>query len=210
MNRMLVTLLGLAPVLISSTMAISQISPKNFKIDDWKPYVYIDFDHIGERKSADDSGSTHGLWLRLRNNCRLPIKVSALDWGTGDLGAALSFEVVPNAGINGPDSEQRKKMPHGFYADIGTLVTILPGKDFLFSVPAESVSKYWFIQVRFDFVFPESKKTKGAPNGHYEPYSVADFTWYNIPEAQRPPLADEPVFPPISLPEAGSPAVWPG
>lgn len=210
MNRMLVTLLGLLPSLISSTIAISQISPKNFKVDDWKPYVYIDFDHVGERKSADDLGSTHGLWLRLRNNCRLPIEVSALDWGTGDPGAALPFEVVPYGGISGPNSEQRKKMPHGFAAGIGTLVTILPGKDFLFSVPAESVSKYWYIQVRFDFEFPEPKKTKGAPTGHYEPYSLANFEWYDIPEAQRPHSADGPELPPVTLPETGMPVILPG
>jgi hypothetical protein len=209
MNKRFVTLLGLVPLLISNSIAISQISPKNFKVDDRKPYVYIDFDHLGERKSADDWGSTHGLWLRLRNNCRLPIKVSALDWGTGDPGAALSFEVVPYAGIFGPDSEQRKKMPHGFAADFGTLVTILPGKDFLFSIPAESVSKHWYIKVRFDFEFSEPKVNKGAPTGHHEPYSVAEFEWINIPEAQRPSSADEPVLPAISLPEVGLPEVWP-
>ena len=205
MSKMLVTLLGLVPSLISSTIAISQTWPKNFKVDDGKPYVYIDFDHLGERKSADDQGSTHGLWLRLRNNCRLPITVRALDWGTGDPGAALPFEVVPYGGISGPDSEQRKKMPHGLYADFATLVTILPGNDFLFSVPAESVSRYWYIQIRFDFEFPEPREMKSAPSGHYEPYSVADFEWYDIPEARRPPSAGERALPPISLPNAGSP-----
>jgi hypothetical protein len=197
---MQVALLGLVPSLLSSTIAISQILPKNFKVDDWKPYVYIDFDHIGERKSADDWGSTHALWLRLKNNCRLPITVSALDWRTGDTGAALPFEVVPYGGIHGPDSEQRKKMPHGFGADIGTLVTILPGKDFQFSVPAESVSKNRHIQVRFDFKFPESKTTKGPPTGHYELYSVANFEWYNIPGAQSPHPTDDPESPPVRLP----------
>jgi len=210
MMKLFVAVLGLAPSLISSALAISQTSPMNFKIDDWKPYVYIDFDHLGERKSPDDSGSTHGLWLRLKNNCRLPITVRALDWGTGDPGAALPFEVVPYGGISEADSEERKKMPHGLYTDVATLVTILPGKDFLFSVPAESVSKHWFIQVRFDFEFPESKKTKGAPTGHYEPYSVADFDWYNVPEAKRPHSAGDPELPPVKLPESGVPVTWPG
>jgi hypothetical protein len=210
MNKMFAALLGLVPWLLSSTIAISQISPKNFKVDDWKPYVYIDFDHLGERKTVDDWGSTHGLWLRLKNNCRIPITVSALDWGTGDPGAALPFEVVPYGGIFGPDPEQWKKMPHGFAADFGTRVTILPGKDFLFSVPAESVSKHWYIQVRFDFQFPDQKEKKGSTAGHYEPYSVANFEWTNIPESQRPPSADEPVLPPISLPEGGLPKIPPG
>ena len=55
--------------------------------------------------------------------------------GTGDPGVAVNFEVVPTAGRDAPDSEQRKKMPFGYAAAIGTLVTISPKRDLLFSVP---------------------------------------------------------------------------
>jgi hypothetical protein len=202
MKRLLAAFLGFSVSLVSTTTGKAQISQKNFEIDASKPYVYIQFDHLGKRKSADDFGSTNGLWLRLVNNCRIAIKVGALDWGTRDPGAALNFEVVPNGGWNAPDSEQRKMMPHGLSADIGTLVTIRPGGDLLFSVPAESVSKHWYIQVRFDFDLPTQKSIKGTLPGHYEPYSVVDFTWYNIPEAQRPSSSEntdtEP--PPLSMP----------
>ena len=169
----------------STKIAAAQISPRNFEIDSSKPYVYIKFDHFGDRKPVNDWESAKGLWLRLVNNCRLPIQVSTLSPGTGDPGAALNFDVLPNPGRSAPDSEQRKKMPFGYAADIGTLVTIPPKGDLLFSVPAESVSKNWFIQIRFEFALPEPKSIKGEPSGNYEPYSLADFTWYNIPEAQR-------------------------
>jgi len=165
----------------------AQVSARNFEIDDSKPYVYIKFDHFGDRKPANDWESTKGLWLRLVNNCRLPIGVSVLGLGTGDPGVALNFEVVPKAGRLAPNSEQRIKMPFGYAADIGTLVTIPPKGDLLFSVPAESVTKEWYIQVRFDFVLPKPKSTDFQPSGNYEPYSVVDFDWNIIPEKLRKP-----------------------
>ena len=169
----------------SAAGAPAQISPRNFEIDGSKPYVYIRFDHLGDRKPVNDWESAKGLWLRLVNNCRLPIQVSVLGPGTGDPGVALNFEVVPNAGRFAPDPGQKKQMPSGYAADIGTLVTIPPKGDLLFSVPAESVTEHWFIQVRFQFALPEPKSIKGEPSGSYEPYSVVDFTRYNIPETVR-------------------------
>lgn len=173
----------------TASQAVAQISSKNFVIDDTKPYVYIKFDHVGTRKPSNDWESTKGLWLRLVNNCRLPISISVMDPGTGESGVALSFEVVPESGLFGPDAEQRKKMPFGYSFDIGTLVTIPPKGDLLFSVPAESVTKQWYIQVRFQFLLPEPKTKKFVPSGNYDPYLVADFDWDNIPEKYR---VDEP------------------
>jgi hypothetical protein len=171
--------------LAHAASGLAQVSTKNFEIDKTMPYVYIKFDHFGDRKPVDDWESTKGLWLRLVNNCRLPISISVLDPGTGDPGGIVSFDVVPNAGYSAPDSEQRKKMPHGYFADIGTLVTIQPKGNFLFSVPAESVTLHWYIQVRFDFELPEPKSSSNRPSGYYEPFSVVDFNWYMIPEQYR-------------------------
>ena len=58
--------------------------------------------------------------------------------GTGDPGVVVNFDVVPNPGRSAPDAELRKKMPFGYAADIGTLVTIQPKGELLFSVPAET------------------------------------------------------------------------
>lgn len=172
-------------VLVCAESGHAQDLAKNFEIDKSKPYVYIKFDHFGIRKPVNDWESTKGLWLRLVNNCRLPIGVSVLGLGTGDPGVAVNFEVVPMTGRDAPDADQRKKMPFGYAADIGTLVTIPPKGDLLFSVSAESVTKQWFIQVRFGFALPEPKALDAPTSGNYEPYSVVDFTWYNIPEGSR-------------------------
>lgn len=163
----------------------AQISAGDFEIDSSKPYVYIKFDHFALRKPVNDWESTNGLWLRLVNNCRLPIEISVLGPGTGDPGVVVNFDVVPVPGRNAPDTEQRKKMPFGYAADIGTLVTIPPKGDLLFSVPAESVTKQWFLQVQFSFALVEPNAVDKPTSGNYEPYSVVDFTWYNIPEEVR-------------------------
>jgi hypothetical protein len=185
MRRDLFALTSAIVLLGTASTAIAQISAKNFEIDDTKPYVYIKFDHFGDRKPVNDWESTKGLWLRLVNNCRLPISISVMDPGTGDPGAVVNFEVVPNAGLFAPDAEQKKRMPFGYFSDFGTLVTIPPKGDFLFSVPAESVTRQWYIQVRFDFELPKSKSKNFQPSENYDPYSVVDFDWYNIPEKYR-------------------------
>jgi hypothetical protein len=188
--------LAVVAALVTYAASVSaQVSAKDFEIDRSKPYVYVKFDHFGNRKPVNDWESTKGLWLRLVNNCRLPIGVSVLGLGTGDPGVAMNFEVVPTAGRDAPDSEQRKKVPFGYAADIGTLVTIPPKGDLLFSVPAESVTKQWYIQVRFGFVLPEPKTVNTPPSGNYEPYSIADFTWYNIPEEVRKAISVQPDSP---------------
>jgi hypothetical protein len=76
-------------------------------------------------------------------------------------------------------------MPSGYSADIGTLETLPPKGDLLFSVPAESIAEHWYIQVRFRFVLPKPKVTVETQSGNYDPYSIVDFTWYNIPEETR-------------------------
>jgi hypothetical protein len=188
-------LLAVAMLLNHAASGLAQLSAKNFEIDKSKPYVYIKFDHLGDRKPANDWESTKGLWLRLVNNCRLPIGISVLGLGTGDPGVAVNFEVVPTAGRDAPDSEQRKKMPFGYAADIGTLMTIPPKGDLLFSVPAESVTKQWYIEVRFGFVLPKPKSINHQPSENYEPYSVVDFTWYMLPEQYRKSEVIQPNLP---------------
>ena len=166
-------------------IARAQTSAKDFVVDQSAPWAYIKFDHLGDRKPANDWESTKGLWLRLINNCKLPIKISVLSPGTGDPGVVVNFDVVPTPGRNAPDEEQRKNMPFGYAADIGTEVTIPPKGDLLFSVPAESVTEHWYIQVQFEFALPTPKSIKGQPTGNYDPHVVADFDWYNIPQALR-------------------------
>ena len=166
-------------VFVSSGCA--QISSRQFVIDESKPYVYLKFDHFGDREPANNGESSKGLWLRLVNNCSLPIKISVFHVGMHNQGFALNFDVVPRMGRIDSEVEEHQKMPRGYSVDSGTLTVIPPNGDLLFSVPAESVTNRWYIEVRFNFHIP-------SPKGSYHPYSVADFTWNDIPQRLVPDI----------------------
>lgn len=159
----------------------------DFAIEQSKPYVYIKFDHIAKRKPLSDDEAPNGLWLRLVNNCRVPISVHFFDPGTGDPGLGLYDEIVPlSVGISyvdasgilhdGPGPE---KAPKGYSPETDVVSTkiIEPGDNLLFSVPLRHVSPHWFLRVRFEVV---PKKGPGV-----QPYSYVEFSWTDIPEKLR-------------------------
>jgi len=167
-------------VLLTSVISgFAQISTKQFVIDDSKPYVYLKFDHIGDRTPVKDGESSKGLWLRLVNNCYLPIKIRTFGLGTDGSGVGVDFDVVRAPLHIISDGEPTGDPPAGYRTENASIVTIPPKKDFLFSVPAESVTKAWYIQVRFDLGLTV------PGHGAHHPYSLADFTWYDIPETDR-------------------------
>src|SRR5712692_3054608 len=51
----------------------------DFVIDPSKHYVYLKFDHVGDREPLSADEPSKGLWLRLVNNCRLPITVATFN-----------------------------------------------------------------------------------------------------------------------------------
>jgi hypothetical protein len=173
-------------ILMISGTGFSQIGPTDFVLDRSKEYVYIAFDHVAERKPVDLGDSDKGVWLRLVNNCRLPILVTVVgeyQYGPGDV--ILNEEVVPW----GPWTDFRSgkvtsrpknlKLPHGPRADTGGSIRIQPGKDLLFSVPADHLSVNWYLRVRFDLDLLTPSRPGSAV------YSYAAFDWWNIPEEFR-------------------------
>ena len=84
------------------------------------------------------------------------------------------YSVVPVSGFRGPSEQQLKMMPEGYDFDVGTSTKISSGASLLFSIPLDRVKPEWYIQVRFDFSLP-------GPRRGYNPYSVADFTWEDLP-----------------------------
>lgn len=173
----LVNRMVLAMILCSfAVIGVSQVTPKQFVIDNSKPYVYIAFDHMGKREPVENWESPNGLWLRLVNNCNLPIRVKALGVGTADPGTTIAFDVVRTSfHIVSPDEPQGNP-PLGYEAENAAYVTIPPQKDLLFSVPAETVTKAWHIEVRFILDLPSPSR------GESHPQSLVDFTWNDIPQ----------------------------
>lgn len=174
-----------------STCMIGQQPVPDFVLNPSKPYVYVQFDHVGPRKPLYKGEGEVGLWLRIVNNCRVPIKVPTFGLTTGDPGVGLLDEVVPDAVAVSVSSEPDElnpstgkastasSHPQGYSAEVFSMTRILPGKDILFSVPLNHVSDQWFMRVRF--VLDVDKPSLGT----------GSYTYLNFFKGQIPPSAPD-------------------
>jgi hypothetical protein len=81
-------------------------SVEGFLFDPSKPYVYLEVDHVGPRKPLRDGEPDTGIWLRLKNNCTLPVVViaSGVPAKSADEALWVEDEVVPNRPSTGTES----------------------------------------------------------------------------------------------------------
>lgn len=104
------SILLLALCVPSSTVRAQQPGPKDavpdsFLIDPSKPYVYLEVDHVGTRRPLRKDEPSTGIWLRLKNNCRLPIVVVAIGGSQNPKKTlTLEDEIVPNPRVVGEDA----------------------------------------------------------------------------------------------------------
>lgn len=69
-------------VLAAATLATGQHAPANnlqqldFVIEHAKPFVFIEFVKVAPRQRVRKDEPALGVWLRLVNNCRVPIQVT--------------------------------------------------------------------------------------------------------------------------------------
>jgi hypothetical protein len=89
---------------------------KGLRIDPSRPFVYLRFDHVGEGARVWDRDPATRIWLRLVNNCRLPIVVMGSDEVPGGLKdeVFLYDDVVSNRqgwDITGYPQEQQQPTP---------------------------------------------------------------------------------------------------
>jgi hypothetical protein len=167
-----------------------------FTIDHSRPYVYLKFDHVGNRKPISRHEPGKGLWIRLVNNCQVPIIVGTFDLETGDPGLGVYDEVVP-VDLNAPPlghgvrpgeslpstrEEQKESIPEGYSAgDVVTTTTVAPGASLLLSLPANHVGPSWKLQIQFYLAPPGTNYGDG-------PYSVLSFGWHDVPDKLRAAL----------------------
>ena len=69
---------------------------QSFVLNPAKPYAYIVFDHAGKRTPLGNGENKYGYWLRLVNNCRLPIAVTVFsrNYPNREVGTVLFDRVV--------------------------------------------------------------------------------------------------------------------
>jgi len=192
----------LSGMLLTALLGSAQVKTTGFLIDSTKDYAYLKFDHLGNRQRIAGDEVSEGLWIRLVNNCRVPLLVATFNPGTSDPGIGVYDEVVPAAakrpklhlegGKNGPSQPPTPRgtlMPQGYsQPDVFSITEISPGESILFSVPANQVGPSWSIQIRF-YLAP-SKEAYGTG-----PYSVLSFDWVDVPEQFRAAWAGGAAFP---------------
>lgn len=190
MRRTSVLLLFMA---LAMTASGQKESEANFVIDQSKPYVYLKFDHIGPRKPIQPGESDIGLWLRVVNNCRIPIVFKGFSMPPGISGVGLMDEVVENEpGVQiyttpseGKEIERREKLrrskhkPEGYSSETAGVIRVQPGADILFSVPLNHVDDDWHMRVRFALDLDKSSISVG-------PFTYLPFYEWNIPKELRP------------------------
>lgn len=180
---------------ILSAANAQNTASQSFVLNEAKPYVYIAFDHAGNRKPLGPGESTRGFWSKFVNNCRVPITVGTFETGTGDPGIGVFHDVVSYEssrvkGYPGPQaetplkaagdgpSEPATKPPEGYYAEVSSTTTIAPGESILFSVPSNHLSPNWYVRVRFTLAVSPNRIGD-------QPYSYADFRWEQLPDSVK-------------------------
>jgi hypothetical protein len=82
-------------LLLLSGVACAQSADTSFVLDGSKPYVYLAFDHVGARKPIALEEGSEGLWLRIVNNCKVPIRVNTFRGDLDGTGVVVFDEIVP-------------------------------------------------------------------------------------------------------------------
>lgn len=89
----------LALFLFGVLPAHSQAGEESISLNALKPYVYLEFDHVGSRNPLRSGEPNTGIWLRLKNNSRFAVTVIA-----STDSAWAGDEVVPDVPSLGTES----------------------------------------------------------------------------------------------------------
>jgi hypothetical protein len=157
-----------------------------FVLDSSKPFVYVEFLRVGKREPLREGEISEGVWLRIVNNCHVPIQFMA-SGGNGNE-AIPNEEVIydeyhgvvgtmPDGSQSPPPQKPRSEMPSGYMFDVGSNYILLPGKNLSFSVPANHVAEDWHIEIPFDFVLPSTTCC--------QPKMTALFFLVNVPDGYK-------------------------
>jgi hypothetical protein len=184
-------------LLLAVASMYAQSPDTSFVLDGTKRYVYLQFDHVGPRKPLHEGEPPTGLWLRIVNNCKVPISVRSYGVTTGDVGTGVFDEIIPvqqgltvqaesgEIPLSTDENPTQKnadkpsaKMPAGYSAELSSATLVQSGKSLLFSVPRNHVSQDWFLRIKFTLAV--SKPSVGTG-----PLTELDFFNDQIPASSR-------------------------
>jgi hypothetical protein len=187
--KILVLLLAFSVLpLLGQNMRQDQMDAQTrFVIDPSKPYVYLEVDHVGPRTPKGKGEPEVGIWLRLRNNSRLPIIVSTFGGPPGSPDCGVMDEVVRNPTMEGaatiksmadlsapPKQASGEEPPVGYMSDVRTATSVPPGGQIAFSVPISHVGPNWHFEIPFRFDLQRRQSGR-------EPVSFVAFYQSDLP-----------------------------
>jgi len=190
-----------ASIVFSSTLLIptahsQSVKPEAFLIEPNRPMAYLSLDHVGFG-AAEGGVRKERVWLRFKNNCRLPIELHAngapTDAPNDDM--TLMYELVrpPMRGVVVTEGRSHPKAsrvtpPPDTMSEVGSSVTVLPGESALFSVPRAHFSKDWEMHIPFRFRLPLGKGPRDENMGG-EPEMFLTYTFWDLPPSLQRALS---------------------
>jgi hypothetical protein len=186
MKRALLLVLFYVGVATAQSQPIQSSAPQGFLIDPSIPYVYLKLDHVGPRTPLREGEPSTGTWLRIVNNCRIPITfdtVSASEPVLFDQVVAVRpprrviVSESPEAPLMHKDTLEKKHKPDGYDAEVYQSVSVGPGESLMFSVPRNHVDPDRCMRIEFQL--------KVGKYPAFGPRTYLTFEYWDIPEKQR-------------------------
>jgi len=176
--RVVLVSLGLALVLYAVPQVGGQ-APR-IALDSSRPYLDIVFQRFGPRAPQYPGESDQGVWLRLRNNCILPVEVHIIPNRRGEEALVQHFVVDSLQEIHSSlQRAPRLAKPSGYGSlDIVNSREIAPGAELVVSVPLSHITRAWFIRVEVFLVHPV--EARGI-----QPRTFVEFDWSALPSEAR-------------------------
>jgi hypothetical protein len=170
------------------------VQPESFLIEPNRPMAYLSVDHVGFG-AAEGGVRKERVWLRFKNNCRLPIDLHAngapTDAPFDDMTVMYELIRPTMRGIlvteDGPHPKaKRVTPPPDTMSEVGSSVTVLSGESALFSVPSAHFSKDWEMHIPFKFRLPPGKGPRDDNAWGGEPEMFLTYTFWDLrPSVQR-------------------------
>jgi hypothetical protein len=154
-------------------------------------------DHVGFG-AAEGGVQKERVWLRFKNNCRLPIDLYANGAPTDapDDDRTVMYELVTPTvrGVvvtEGGSHHEAKRLtpPPDTMSDVGSSVTVLPGESALFSVPRAHFSTDWEMHIPFQFRLPPGKGLRDENVWGGEPEMFLTYTFWDLPPSVQRALS---------------------
>jgi hypothetical protein len=187
-KRIYASIVFALPLLIPAAHCQS-VQPESFLIEPNRPMAYLSVDHVGFG-AAEGGVRKERVWLRFKNNCRLPIDLHANGAPTEAPGDDMTvmYELIQPTmrGIlvteDGPHPEaKRVTPPPDTMSEVGSSVTVMPGESALFSVPSAHFSKDWEMHIPFKFRLPPGKGPRDDNAWGGEPEMFLTYTFWDLP-----------------------------